>query len=117
MRIENAEIVVVSRLRQLTRSHAVHDRGALTRSTSAPQLAAYKLGRSFRHFGHNAPHTMVTLSAGVATEWETVYERSLGDPVTSFAVPARASSSIPGCRRTSIRSIPRSAIWRPARRS
>jgi len=52
---------------------------AIADLASVPQLGAYKIGASARHFGHNAPATRVAIdSDGRATEVPVPYMRTLG---------------------------------------
>ncbi|HEV7389316.1 MAG TPA: hypothetical protein VGN73_11955, partial [Gemmatimonadaceae bacterium] len=56
-RIETSEIVVVDSTRVLHGTTLIKIKGALKSGTSANELVAYKIGRTFRHFGHNGPQT------------------------------------------------------------
>jgi hypothetical protein len=58
-RLNNAEIVIVDSLRELHGIKMFKIKGKLKRTGSVSQLAAYKLGRSFHHFGHAGPRTLV----------------------------------------------------------
>ncbi len=67
LRLENAEIVVIDSVRTLHGRPLYTLRGVLARAPTAGTVAAYRLGRSFRHFGYNAPPTKtVVTAAGVA---------------------------------------------------
>ena len=57
-----AEILVVSRVEQSLDRIVVELKGALTFDRAAV-VTAYRLGRSFRHFGHNAPPKLTRLQA------------------------------------------------------
>ncbi|HKC65922.1 MAG TPA: hypothetical protein VKB86_19920, partial [Pyrinomonadaceae bacterium] len=63
LRLNNAEIVIVDSVRELHGVKLFKIKGKLKRKgpplPDVPQLAAYKLGRSFHHFGHNGPRTLV----------------------------------------------------------
>jgi hypothetical protein len=63
--------------------------------TSAGELRAYKLGGSFRHFGHNAPATQISVDAnGRAQAVPVSYMRSLSGNTLASA-PALASTHMP----------------------
>src|SRR5262249_16090821 len=58
-RLNHAEVVIVE---SISESHGIKTfkiKGKLKRSGSVGQLTAYKLGRSFHHFGHNGPRTFL----------------------------------------------------------
>src|SRR5262249_40898642 len=61
-RLSNAEIVLIESVRVLHGETFYRLKGALMQTTSATELTAYKLGRSFRHFGHNGPLKATELS-------------------------------------------------------
>jgi hypothetical protein len=58
-KLNNAEIVIVDSTRELFGVKLIKIKGALKRTGNAYELAAFKLGRSFHHFGHNGPQTIV----------------------------------------------------------
>jgi hypothetical protein len=58
-RINNSEIVVVDSTRLLHGTTLIKIKGALKSGTNTTDLVAYKVGRSFRHFGHNGPRTKI----------------------------------------------------------
>jgi hypothetical protein len=80
-RLNKAEIVIVDSVRELHGIKVFKIKGKLKRSGSVQKLAAYKLGRSFHHFGHNGPRTMtkppdkvsstVTIKSATQTEVES----------------------------------------------
>lgn len=76
-RLESPQIVVVEKVTSLHGATIVRIQGALQRSTPVLELIAYKLGRTFRHFGHSAPRQEVTISGSQATAAEVSYCRSL----------------------------------------
>ncbi len=57
-----------------------------------PTLTLYKLGRDFRHFGHNAPPTQVTVSGGTVTSTPVSFTRYAG---LMYAVPGGGYSYNP----------------------
>ena len=74
----DAEMLIVSKVEKVLDRRIVHFEGAL--SHGWPTFAtAYKLGRTFKHFGHNAPNTVTRLSGGSAVQTDTTYFRAIGD--------------------------------------
>jgi hypothetical protein len=73
-RIDNSEIVIVDSTRALHGTTLIKIKGALKRTTNATSLVAYKIGRTFRHFGHDGPQkkilppeTVISTSTTLAT--------------------------------------------------
>jgi hypothetical protein len=58
-RINNSETVVVDSTRVLHGTTLIKIKGGLQSGTNTTVLVAYKLGRTFRHFGHNGPRTKI----------------------------------------------------------
>jgi len=56
-RLRNAEIVIVDSVRELHGQKIFKIKGSLKRVSQVDRLAAFKLGRSFHHFGYNGPPT------------------------------------------------------------
>lgn len=54
-KLTNAEIVIVDSIRELHGAKIFKIKGNLTRNNNVTELAAYKLGRVFHHFGYNSP--------------------------------------------------------------
>jgi hypothetical protein len=75
----NAEIAVVDSVRQRLGETLVTIRGELRNVVPTQGLVAYRIGRSFRHFGHNAPPqaTIIDASNQPKTSWVS-YTRYLG---------------------------------------
>lgn len=72
------EVLVIERVETVLDRTILHFQGALTVARGST-VTAYKLGRTFRHFGADAPPTLVTLSAAtppVATGHATDYGRT-----------------------------------------
>lgn len=83
-RIDNSEIVIVDSTRVLHNTTLIKIKGALKRTPNATSLVAYKIGRTFRHFGHNGPQKKIIPPARV-----TSASLTSGDPVpTLLLVPA-----------------------------
>ena len=85
--LANAEIVIVDSTRQLHGTQIVKIKGNLTRVSNVAQLAAYRIGRTFHHFGHNSPAQIVDPSEPV-TSSATVTTGSGGSTTeTSSTIP------------------------------
>jgi predicted phage baseplate assembly protein len=72
------EVLVVERVETVLDRTILHFQGALTVARGA-SVTAYKLGRTFRHFGADAPPQLVTLSSAtppVATARATDFTRT-----------------------------------------
>ena len=89
--LAGAEIVVVDEVRQRHGETLYRLKTPLQRSVPALTLGGFKIGRSFRHFGHNAPPTIVTLDGDTATQDSISYSRSMNDFST---VPEPALSAL-----------------------
>src|SRR5581483_11757913 len=77
-RLANAEIIIVESVRELHGRTLYRIKGNLKRTGSAFEISAFKLGRSFRHFGHQAPPKYTTIgSGGTAQQQDIGYLRYL----------------------------------------
>jgi predicted phage baseplate assembly protein len=81
-RIENAQILTVESSWQAFDTLHVKFTTPLKWSGSIYTLKAYKLGESYRHFGHNAPIKTVTPSGSSYTTTSTNYIRSVNGNTT-----------------------------------
>lgn len=74
-----SEILVVDHVETVLDRIAIHFDGAVTVNHGAT-VRAYKIGRSFRHFGHNAPIRIAALNevTGRAVFNDTVFNRASG---------------------------------------
>lgn len=66
-RLENAEIVIVDSVRELHGTKIFKIKGKMKRTDSAESLVAYKIGRTFHHFGYNSPPSIVDESKNVTS--------------------------------------------------
>lgn len=81
-RLRNAEMVIIEQIRELHGVKLFKIKGKLTKRTQGddqPKIHGYKLGRSFRHFGHNAPPKIVAIVDNQAVENSISYNRFLSD--------------------------------------
>lgn len=84
-RLKNAEIVIVDSLRELHGQKIFKIKGKLKRAGKISELAAFKLGRSFHHFGHNGPPTMVKTDEPIKSSSTTT--TSNGQTTTTVTSP------------------------------
>lgn len=96
-RLINGEIVIVDGIRELHGRKLYKIKGDLKKRTaSAFEIVGFKLGRSFRHFGHNSPSKVVSVSDGVASETSVSYERLLNNtPSGIFLHPDLGPKAFP----------------------
>ncbi len=64
-RLSNAEIVIVDSMRELHGRKIYKIKGALKRTADTSSLTAFKVGRTFHHFGYNGARTFVDPTASV----------------------------------------------------
>ena len=95
LRLDSAEVVIVDSTRVVHGVTLIKIKGALKRASSATSLAAFKLGRTFHHFGYNGPQKIVTPPAQVtATSQASVPETSPPTTVTTTNVPAPVETPV-----------------------
>lgn len=75
------QIVVIKEIKERFDRTEIQIEGSLQGDFTSKNISAYKLGRSFRHFGHNSPPSFVTVQ-GANTITKTVpFSRKIGSPV------------------------------------
>jgi len=80
-RLINSEVVIVGEIRELHGRKLYKIKGALKRSGSTSEIAGFKLGRSFHHFGYNAPKQDITISSdGTVSAVNVLTVRRLSAP-------------------------------------
>jgi hypothetical protein len=94
-RLIGAEVVVVDSVRALHGTKLYKLRGAFTFSGSVARLAGFKLGRSFKHFGHTAPGTKTVLSGGTASQSAVSHSRLLSSTTTTDVDPSIGALEMP----------------------
>jgi predicted phage baseplate assembly protein len=95
-RLLDPEMVTVAETFEAFGERYVKLKSAVTRTTPAMQLRAYKLGQTLRHFGHGAPNTITTVSsAGVASVRATSYQRLLDKVTSTDVTPALGPLEMP----------------------
>lgn len=90
--LSSVEIVVVDGVRERLGETLYKLKGSLAATTT--QLTGFKIGRSFRHLGHNAPPTRTFLDGDTAVQEDVDYFRSLTD-FSSEASPSIAPLEFP----------------------
>lgn len=77
-RLYNAEIVIIDSVREMHGRRLYKIKGSLKRTGSTFEISAFKLGRSFKHFGHQAPPQYTSIgSSGTASQQPIGYRRYL----------------------------------------
>jgi hypothetical protein len=90
------EIVTVAETWEAFGQRYVRLEHGLQRRSSAPGLRAYKLGETLRHFGHNAPNTINTVSSqGVPSTTATSFGRLLNAHTTANVEPDLSPQQLP----------------------
>ncbi len=101
--LEGVENLLDSQVVIVEQAHTVHGRqivsfrGSLSLEQPAAEVVAFKIGRTFRHFGHNAPLQLVTLVGTQASGSVISYKRELSGKTTHSAYidPEIAADEIP----------------------
>lgn len=94
---QKAEIMVVDKVETVLDRTVITFKGAF-RMSHATQVTAYKIKRSFRHFGHNAPAYVTTVDAThQVTQVSTDFSREIfkDDQGTASVYSALSKSEIP----------------------
>jgi len=85
-RLSLPQVVIVEEVGSLHDATIVRIKGAV-QQTYTGALVAFKLGRTFRHFGHNAPPEEVKIVSEVTTSTAISYCRRLGGTTTIGSGP------------------------------
>jgi hypothetical protein len=93
--LNNAEVVVVDSTRVLHGQTLIKIKGALKRSTTQPAVAAFKLGRTFHHFGYNGPRIKITPPASAtSSSHASVPATTPPTTVTTTTIPVATQTAI-----------------------
>ena len=87
--LRSAQTLIVDAVRERHGETLVSIKGALQLSNEAPLLAGHKLGRSFRHFGHNSPPQQTIVTDGRASQINVEFTRNLASSTAGWPSPAR----------------------------
>ena len=95
----NIQIVVVKEIEEQFDRTNITIEGYWEKGNGLSSVHVYKLGRTFCHFGHNAPSEVVEVSSGMATTHSITYTRKVGSTTSSTGHttidPSIASTEIP----------------------
>ena len=69
-KLDKAEIVIIDSVRELHGRKLYKIKGGLKRTSAIPELTAFKLGRTFHHFGNNGPRKITKRPDKIETESE-----------------------------------------------
>lgn len=78
------QIVVIKEIKERFDRTEIEIEGSLQGNFTSKDIHAYKLGRSFRHFGHNSPPSFVTVEGGKTITSIVLFSRYIGPAVTSM---------------------------------
>jgi len=76
-RIDDAEIVIVDNTWESFGDTHLAIKGSLRKTSVVDSITGYRLGRSFRHFGHTAPSHWVDVSGSTPQTKATSFKRNL----------------------------------------
>jgi hypothetical protein len=97
--LNGAKVLVVDKVRNVQGQTIVTLKGELELFAWAGELVGMKIGRTFRHFGHNAPLQNIKIVSGAASATDVTYERLLNDTTDSTLVddidPELAAKDMP----------------------
>lgn len=94
-RLDNAQVRIVEKAWEEFGRLYVKFKTGLSWSGTVFELAAYKLGESYRHFGHNASAKVVTVSSGISNTTNTSFTRSLHTTTTTDVEPDLDKKDVP----------------------
>ncbi len=81
--IKNAQVAVVKKVEtQFDRTNITIE--GSWRKDRGLSISAFKLDRTFRHFGHNAPYKVITVTDGEPSQTDIYYKRNLGKVTKSI---------------------------------
>jgi hypothetical protein len=89
------EIVTVAETWESFGRRFVKLKTGIHRSTPVGSLRAYKVGETIRHFGHNAPGTVTTVTDGVPSTRDTSFRRRVDTQSTAEVVPNLGKFTMP----------------------
>jgi hypothetical protein len=92
------EIITIEDTRQLHDTIIYKIKGSLIRQWNTQNLYAFKLGRSFKHYGYNAPTTYQAVDNSAVTMKNQQYSRPTNKTTTSLSTPSRDELGTYGVR-------------------
>ncbi|MGH8051483.1 MAG: hypothetical protein ACREPB_12560 [Arenimonas sp.] len=94
-RLANTQIVIVDEVWDSFGYRYIRLKTPVIRSSSIVSLRAYKLGETLRHFGHNAPPTVITFEDNAPKSRLTSFFRRTNWPTSSEVTPNLTSRELP----------------------
>lgn len=94
----NSEVVIVDEVREEFGYQVIKIKGGLQRTTSIATVKAFKIGRSYRHFGHNSPRKTVIVTGGTASEKSISYVRNLDLNTSAYSTESTDIAGVAGIR-------------------
>ncbi len=92
----NRQVVVIEKVQERFDKTEIYIEGSWQGGTAGTAIFAYKLGRSFRHFGYNGPSTIIIVENDKAVQKEVDFSRQLSDNLhQSIASSSRSSRGNP----------------------
>jgi hypothetical protein len=90
------QIVVVAETRERFEHTEITIEGSWQGGGAENEIAAYKIGRSFKYFGYNAPPTTITVVNGNAAQGDVDFSVQVGSPWAIFRTQAsvRAAANL-----------------------
>jgi len=85
--LTNAEIVIVDSVRELHGTKIIKIAGNLTRLSNAGSLTAYRIGRTFHHFGHNGPGQILDPDEPLISHASVLRGTETNETETSSLIP------------------------------
>jgi hypothetical protein len=91
--LDNAEVVIIDSIRELHGRKLYKIKGAMKRNVGIFELTAFKLGRTFHHFGYNGPRTFTKPPTSVsATSTSSKASGVTTTTTTSTLIPEKNTS-------------------------
>jgi hypothetical protein len=87
------QVAVVDKVETHFEHTEITIKGAWLARASVTSISAFKLGRDFRHFGHNAPPTKIVVTNGTANQQNVDFTRTVGSGVGVGSSSKLGSSS------------------------
>ena len=102
------QIVVIKEIKERFDRTEIQIEGSLQGDFTSKDIYAYKLGRSFRHFGHNSPPSFVTVQGANTITKIVPFIRKTGSPVQGVSeMSALPQSKQKGRAPSSPKRVPR----------
>lgn len=93
--LADPQIVIIDEVWQSFGARYVRLKTPIVRTSAINSLRAYKLGETFRHFGHNAPASIATVVNGVPDSRPTPFLRNTNAITSADITPDIAASQLP----------------------